>query len=74
MYDIDLGDHKWTPSKEELMVISAKMHRLAEEEIPFERLVVDLDLALVMFSDNPHKKKQIPSIAKKSPSGNDLTQ
>ena len=70
VYDVDLGGHEWTPTKEELMVISAKLHRLAEEEIPFERLLVDVNLAKEMFHDNEHKKKQIPNIAKNSPSGN----
>jgi threonyl-tRNA synthetase len=69
VYDVDLGGHDWTPTKEELMVISAKMHRIAEADKPFERLVVDANLALEMFSENKHKKKQIPNIAKKSPSG-----
>ena len=73
VYDIDLGGHEWQPTKEELMVLSAKMHKLAEEEIPFERLVVDVNLAQDMFSDNEHKKKQIPNIAKKSPSGTSVT-
>ena len=71
VYDIDLGlgSREWTPTKEELMVISARMHRIAEESLPLERLVVDLALAKEMFSDSIHKKKQIPSIAKNSPSG-----
>ena len=69
VYDIDLGSCDWSPSKEELMVISARMHRIAEESLAFERLVVDLDLAKEMFSDSVHKKKQIPSIARNSPSG-----
>jgi len=43
VYDIDLGSKDWSPSKEELMVISARMHRIAEESLPFERLVVDLE-------------------------------
>ena len=49
--------------------LSARMHRIAEESLPLERLVVDLELAKEMFSDSIHKKKQIPSIAKNSPSG-----
>ena len=49
--------------------ISARMHRIAEESLPLERLVVDLELAKEMFSDSIHKKKQIPSIAKNSPPG-----
>ena len=43
---------------------------MAEEEIPFERMLVDVNLAKEMFHDNEHKKKQIPNIAKNSPSGN----
>jgi len=73
VYDIDLGPVEWSPTKEELMVISARMHRIAEESLPFERLVVDLQLAKEMFSDSIHKKKQIPSIAKNSPSGTSVT-
>jgi len=73
VYDIDLGSCDWSPSKEELMVISARMHRIAEESLAFERLVVDLDLAKEMFSDSVHKKKQIPSIARNSPSGTSVT-
>ena len=69
VYDIDLGSKDWSPSKEELMVISARMHRIAEESLPFERLVVDLELAKDMFSDSIHKKRQIPSIARNSYSG-----
>ena len=49
--------------------LSARMHRIAEESLPLERLVVDLELAKEMFSDSIHKKKQLPSIAKNSTSG-----
>jgi len=73
VYDIDLGSKDWSPSKEELMVISARMHRIAEESLPFERLVVDLELAKDMFSDSIHKKRQIPSIARNSYSGTSVT-
>ena len=73
VYDIDLGSCDWSPSKEELMVISAQMHRIAEESLPFERLVVDLELAKDMFSDSIHKKRQIPSIARNSYSGTSVT-
>jgi threonyl-tRNA synthetase len=62
--DVDLGlGHSWSPSREELMVFSAQMHRLAEQRLPFERLSVGLGLALEMFAENPHKSGQIPSIA-----------
>lgn len=46
------------------MAISARMHRIAQEAFPFERLVVDVELAIEMFADNPHKKKQLPNMAR----------
>ena len=55
------------------MAISASMHRLAERELPFERLVVDEKLAAEMFADNKYKTKQIPNIASKSKSGKSVT-
>lgn len=74
VHDVDLkiGDD-WTPTKEELMVLSATMHRIAEKNLPFERLVVDASLAKEMFAENRFKAKQIPSIAEKSKSGNSVT-
>lgn len=62
--DADLGlGHDWQPTREELMVFSAQMHRMSEQKLPIERLSVDASLALEMFSENPHKHGQIPSIA-----------
>jgi len=67
VYDIDLDSMKdWNPSKQELMVISAAMHRLAEKALPFERLEVDANLAKEMFVENKYKLGQIPGIAAKS--------
>ena len=66
--DIDLGlseAHSWKPTREELMVVSAQMHRLAEQELPFQRLTIDADTALAMFEENPYKTGQIPNIADK---------
>ncbi len=73
LYDVDLKMDNWNANKEELMVLSAKMHRLAEAELPFERLTVDASVALDMFAENQYKVKQIPAIAGKSQSGNDVT-
>jgi len=62
--DADLKcNHDWTPTKQELQVFSSLMHKLAEEDHKFERLVVSSDLALKMFQGNQYKSKQIPSIA-----------
>lgn len=70
--DLSLG-HSWDPTREEMMVFSAQMHRLAEQRKPFERLTVDATLALDMFSENQYKTTQIPSIAARSTSGNTVT-
>jgi len=66
LYDVDLKSEGWLPSKQELMVLSAAMHRMAEKALPMERLVVDASLAQEMFADNRFKLAQIPSIAAKS--------
>ncbi len=52
------------------MVLSAAMHRLAEKELPFERLEVDEAVAMDIFKDNKYKVKQIPNIAAQSRTGN----
>merc|ERR1712032_837490 len=52
MGDMGLPEpHSWKPTKEELMVISAQIHRLAEQELPFQRLTIDTDTALAMIGD-----------------------
>lgn len=73
VYDVELNIDNWLPTKEELMVISAAMHRLSEKSLPFERLVVDAKVAVEMFSDNKFKTNQIPNIAAKSKTGNSVT-
>ena len=52
VYDADLKTEGWVPTKQELMVISAAMHKMAEKSLPMERLVVDAKLAQEMFEDN----------------------
>jgi len=74
VHDVDLKlNHDWNPSREELLVFSAAMHRIAEKALKFERLVVDANLALKMFSENQYKTLHIPSIAAKSTGGNSVT-
>lgn len=74
VHDVDLKlGHDWVPTREELMVFSAMMHRMAEKSIKFERLVVDASLALRMFSDSQYKSGQIPSIASSSQGGKSIT-
>ena len=72
--DIDLGlEHNWDPSREEMMVFSAQMHRMAEKKLPFQRLTVDAKVAEEMFEENPYKVSQIPSIAGSSADGHSVT-
>jgi len=62
--DIDLKcGHDWNPTRQEMMVFSSIMHRMAEQDLKFERLVVSPDFALKMFADNQYKSSQVPSIA-----------
>ena len=39
VHDVDLKIPNWTSTKEELMVLSAAMHKIGEKNLPFERLV-----------------------------------
>ncbi|CAG0905243.1 unnamed protein product [Darwinula stevensoni] len=66
VHDAQLGLPDWSPRKEELQILSVQMVKLAYRELKFERLEVSKDLALDMFQDNPHKRKQIPDIAEHS--------
>ena len=72
--DIDLGlQHDWEPSREEMMVFSAQMHRMAERKLPFQRLTVDAKFAEEMFEENQYKLSQLPSIAGSSGDGHSVT-
>jgi len=74
VHDVDLKlGHDWEPGKDELMVFSAMMHRMAEKSLKFERLVVDAALAERMFGDSQYKSAQIPSIASSSSGGKSIT-
>jgi large subunit ribosomal protein L39 len=73
VHDVDLKIPNWRPRKEELQVLSAELHRMAERCLPIKRLEVEADLAKEMFEDNKFKFKQIPSIAASSKSGNSVT-
>lgn len=43
--------------------MSAQMVNLCQKNLKFERLEVNIDLALEMFKDNKYKTEQIPHIA-----------
>jgi threonyl-tRNA synthetase len=43
--------------------MSSQMVALCQKNLKFERLEVNVDLALEMFKDNKHKTEQIPHIA-----------
>ncbi|CAH0760143.1 unnamed protein product [Diatraea saccharalis] len=64
VYDIDLPTlEDWKPTPQELFTITAEYVKLCRRDLPVERLEVSEELAKEMFIDNPHKVKQVPSIA-----------
>ncbi|XP_054264622.1 39S ribosomal protein L39, mitochondrial [Macrosteles quadrilineatus] len=72
VYDVQLSLDDWTPSKDELRILSAEFSKLCRQHLPFHRLDVDPEVALEIFSYNPFKSSQIPDIAMNSP-GNKIT-
>lgn len=67
VYDIELSNlPEWTPTDNELRILSASMVKLAQKSYQFDRLVVSEELALDMFQDNKFKKEQVPNIAQQS--------
>lgn len=61
----------WTPTENELRILSANMIKLAQKSYQFDRLAVSKELALDIFQDNKFKKEQVPNIAQQS-IGNNL--
>lgn len=72
VYDVELSNlPEWTPTENELRILSANMIKLAQKSYQFERLAVSEELALEIFLDNKFKKEQVPNISQQS-IGNDL--
>ena len=69
VHDAALSFPSWSPTKEELVVLGAAMHKLAERALPVERLDVARPFAEELFEDNEFKLAQIPHIAANSASG-----
>lgn len=69
VYDVDLKMPGWKPSKEELRAMSMLIRKLCAKNVDFERLEVDVDVALNVFNENRFKREQIPAIAASSPGG-----
>uniref|UniRef100_A0A1A9Z6N3 Large ribosomal subunit protein mL39 n=1 Tax=Glossina pallidipes TaxID=7398 RepID=A0A1A9Z6N3_GLOPL len=66
IHDIVLGSRDWQPTKSELRALSAEMIKLASQDLKFERLEVNQELALEMFKDCRYKKEQLPSISQQN--------
>uniref|UniRef100_A0A146KQX4 Large ribosomal subunit protein mL39 n=1 Tax=Lygus hesperus TaxID=30085 RepID=A0A146KQX4_LYGHE len=69
LYDAHMSLDEWTPTQNELRVLSAEMVKLSHQALPLERLPVSVELAKEIFTDNPFKSKQIPDIAENSVDG-----
>ncbi|CAG0918851.1 unnamed protein product [Notodromas monacha] len=64
VYDVVLeGLESWSPSKDELRLMSTQMVKLAGKNFPFEFLRVTAERAQEIMRDNPFKVAQLPSIA-----------
>ncbi|XP_062553845.1 large ribosomal subunit protein mL39 [Armigeres subalbatus] len=63
VHDIALSKSGWKPTVQELRALSIEMIKLCQQELPIERLDVSSELAQQMFSNNPYKREQIPSIS-----------
>lgn len=71
VYDVELSNlPEWSPTDNELRILSANMVKLAQKSYQFDRLSVSEKLALDIFQDNKFKKEQIPHIVQQSV-GND---
>lgn len=60
----------WQPTIDELRTLSAEMVKLANNNLPLERIVVKEELASEIFKNNKYKQDQIPDIAAVSPGKN----
>lgn len=67
VYDAELSNlPEWSPTDNELLILSASMIKLAQKSYKFDRLSVSEELALNIFQDNKFKKEQIPNIVQQS--------
>lgn len=67
VYDVELSNlPEWSPTENELRILSASMVKLAQKSFQFDRLAVSEELALDVFQDNKFKKEQVPNIAQQS--------
>ena len=57
VHDVDLKIPAWTATKEELMVLSAAMHKIAEKNLTFERLV-RLNISFLVELGQKHDDSQ----------------
>lgn len=68
VYDVEMPNlSSWSPTLDELRILSAEMVKLSNKNIAIERLEVKEKLALQLFENDKHKIDQIPDIAAHSP-------
>ena len=63
VYDVYINLKHWKTTSEELRILTAMLQKLSAEDIPFERLDVNKDLAKKIFEHNSFKQQQVDSIA-----------
>lgn len=74
VYDVALSlQEKWTPDEQELRAFTKTMWEIKQASLPFDRLRVNKDIALQLFSGNPFKLAQIDSILENESSQGKVT-
>ncbi|KFD48988.1 hypothetical protein M514_10140 [Trichuris suis] len=65
VYDVDFGKHHgWQPSEKDFRMLSyVPPVELRKQDLPIERLDVDVSVAKEIFQDNRFKSEQVQSIA-----------
>lgn len=64
VYDVALNfTKKWNPSDAELRSFTKVLWKIKDEALPFERLLVNVEVAKQLFSDNPFKLSCIDDMA-----------
>lgn len=64
IYDVAINmSDKWEPTEQELRAFTKILWDIKNANLPFERLVMDKEVAMSLFKTNPFKQTQIESIS-----------
>lgn len=74
VYDVALNlNQEWKPTEQELRAFTKVMWNIKSAALPFDRLQVEREVALRLFSKNPFKSAQVDSILENKSSRGKIT-